>query len=161
MSDLDTSKTFVEKIKAKWESLPENAGKKCTPYRVAKILGMSTTGVYNSIDRDSVFDDEAGYAIAKYLELDRGYVLSCLSVERSKSPEVKSSWERVARLLEAYTGRAAVIVLGVFVVYSMSATDVLASSNISTSVQSLLCQILILFIMRKFKENKPIYNFSL
>lgn len=137
---LDTSKTFVQKIKAKYKA---ETGETCTPYRVAKILKLSPTGIYNFIDRDSVFDNETGYAIARYLGVDSGYVLSCLSAERSKSPEVKDSWVRVARLLEAYTSRAAIIVLCIFALGFMG-KPILANAN---ALQCILCQILIVLFL--------------
>ena len=88
---METSKDFTSAIKARYGIESD--------YQLAKLLGITRsamskyrTGVCH------VFGEDIGYRIAELLDLDAGYVLSCLAAERSKDIKVKKVWQRLAEL---------------------------------------------------------------
>ena len=150
---MDTSESFIRKIKIKYSQ----EGKQPTDYRLSKLLGMSPQGIHSFNTRGSVFDDKAGLQIAKLLNLDPAYVLMCLGAERTKDESAKKTYERIAKVFQYAASTAAAFLLAAVLFSSGNLSDNLWANQIlanATTVQSLLCQILILlFLMALHRFN--------
>lgn len=88
---METSKDFARSIKIRYNITSD--------YALAKLLGItrSTMSLHKTGNVKS-FGEDTGFRIAELLDLDAGYVLSCLAAERSKDAKVKKVWERLAAL---------------------------------------------------------------
>lgn len=103
-------------------------------YALAKLLGITRSGISShTTGRRSVFSDEVGYRIAELLDLDAGYVLSCLAAERSKDIKVKKVWQRLAELT-----RVAIIAPVLFAV-TLAGSPLVTPSPAFTSQLCILC----------------------
>ena len=69
-------------------------------YALSKSSGISQANI-SRYRNGGTFDDEVAIKVAEILELDPGYVLACIQAERSKRPQVRDAWEKIARGLAA------------------------------------------------------------
>ncbi len=90
----------------------------CTDYRIAKMMGVSTSRVSNWRNGKNSMDDEARIAAAKLLNQDPETQLVYGQMERTKCPEVKSAW---MNLIER--SKVAGFILALFLTFGMTFTN--------------------------------------
>ena len=88
-----TTVEFLDAIRVK-HGLPSD-------YAARKLLGVSRAAISNYRTGKSLFGDDVALKAAVLLDLDPGYVLACIHAERTKRPQVRDAWEKVARGLAA------------------------------------------------------------
>lgn len=86
-----TTIQFLDALKARHD-LPSD-------YAARKILDVSKATISNYRVGKTFFDDDVALKVAALLELDPGYVLACIHEERTKRPQVKEAWHKVAQAL--------------------------------------------------------------
>ncbi len=69
--------------------------------KAAKLLGVSRQRMSNYRNGHDTLGEEIALKAAELLELPQGYVLSCIQAERSKRPQVRDAWEKIAKSLAA------------------------------------------------------------
>lgn len=106
-----TTVEFLDAIKAR-HNIPSD-------YKLAKFIGVAQQTVSNYRVKGIGFDDELAIRVAELLEIDPGYVLACIHAERTKRPQVRDAWEKVARGLAA---SLAAVFIGTSVVPRAEAT---------------------------------------
>lgn len=80
----------------------------CSDYALREKIGVTQTAISSYRTGKTHFDDAVSLKVAELLDLEPGYVLSCIHAERTKRPEVKAVWEKMAKSLAA--GIAALMV---------------------------------------------------
>jgi len=76
-------------------------------YAISKTLGISRQAISNYRKGSAFFDDVVCLKVAELLNLDPMKVIADIHMERTKDPEVRKIWRRLARQV----GRAAAVVL--------------------------------------------------
>jgi plasmid maintenance system antidote protein VapI len=87
---MKTTVDFLDALKAK------NGG--CSDYRLAQILAVSRAQVSKYRNRRDFLGNEMAFRVADLLQIDRGFVLACAHLERSKSEPEKQVWQGIAAL---------------------------------------------------------------
>lgn len=65
-------------------------------YKVAKLIGMTTSSVSAYRKKGVTFDDETACRVGTLLNLDPAFVVACMHAERAKSATTKRLWEDLA-----------------------------------------------------------------
>lgn len=99
---MKTTIDYLDKIKEKH--------KLSSDYKLAKYLGLTTTAIGYYRKKKSTMDDYTALKVAEALGIDPMEVIAMANAERTKSPEVKKAWERIA----TRTAHAAMLILLVF-----------------------------------------------
>lgn len=86
-----TTVEFLDAIKEKHQ-LPSD-------YALAKKLGTSRQVISRYRNLKEGFGEEMALKVAALLEMPSGYILSCIAEERTKCPQVKAAWQKVAEAL--------------------------------------------------------------
>lgn len=68
-------------------------------YALAKLLGTSRSVVSRYRTGTDTFGEEMALKVAALLDTPAGYILSCIAEERTKCPQVKAAWRKVAEAL--------------------------------------------------------------
>lgn len=72
-------------------------------YRVSQLLGVGRQAVSTYRKGHSRFDEEVAVRVAKLLDIDPAQVFIDMALERTKCPEAKRVWQRLAKRLAATT----------------------------------------------------------
>lgn len=153
---MKTSNDFLDEVK-RFHGLKSD-------YQLARYLKITDSRVSFYRTGKSRFDEDTCILIAKCLNCDPGYVMACVSGERTKSEPARAEWARVARLLG---GLAASVLLVVTLTAGMSQDaaalphaeggGVGAFSQASAPV-CILCQML-LMLLQAFKLGRTAYMY--
>ncbi len=73
------------------------------------FLGCTRSSISGYRHKKSFLDDEIAFKVAKLLDLDPGYVLSCIASERARKPELKAAWKHAAEVLQGLAAALVVI----------------------------------------------------
>lgn len=95
------------------------AERRCTPYRVAKLIGIEPSAVAAYLNGTRAFDNFTSYRLAELLGADVNAIIASAEAHRAKTAERRAYWERVM------SGLAGVAVLS-FVVLLASDSPALA-----------------------------------
>lgn len=92
---MEKMQSFLEQIRKRYDITSD--------YGLAKILQVSRTAISaHKYKRSKNFSEESAYKIAKLLDLDPAYVLTCLAAERAKDDRVRETWRRVGEIIRAH-----------------------------------------------------------
>lgn len=105
-------------------------------YALAIKLEIGTSGITNYRKKHCHFNDIMAIRVAKLLEIDPAEVLAAVNAERTKCPDAKKIWERVAR---SFSGGIAAVILSIYLIFSPSPS--MAQMPVFTTGQCILCQI--------------------
>lgn len=86
-----TTVDFLDALKAR-HHLPSD-------YALAKILGITRSAVSCYRSGKVALGEEMALKVAELLETEPGYVLARIAEERTKRPQVKAAWRKVAEAL--------------------------------------------------------------
>lgn len=148
---MKTSKDFAREIR-------EHYGKKgiLSDYALAKLLGLTrqTISAHKS-GSAKAFGDETGERIAQLLDLDPAYVLACLAAERAKRPDVRATWQRVAKVFSRakQAAKVASVALAVVLLNLAAPRDGVAApgaGGVSTGPCYTLCAVRLWRALRRF-----------
>jgi transcriptional regulator with XRE-family HTH domain len=70
-------------------------------YQVAKLLGMKRQQISSYRMGRHTFDDQIATKVAQLLEVPPAYIMACMAAQRAKTPEMRKTWERAAKVLAA------------------------------------------------------------
>lgn len=70
-------------------------------YQLGQVTGWSDARISNWRRGNAEFDDEAAIHAARLLDLPPGKVLADIHAARAKTPEIRSTWEGIARAFSA------------------------------------------------------------
>lgn len=108
---MKTSNDFLDAVKSFY-------GLK-SDYQLARFLKITDSRVSFYRTGKSRFDEDTCILIANHLNLAPGYVMACVSAERTKSDGARKEWAKVARLLGGIAAVLAVVsILPLFLFYS-------------------------------------------
>ena len=103
-----------------------------TDYQLAKFMEMSMQTPRNWRRKGTTADDQTAIKMAALLEIDPAKVLADIHAERSKTPEEKSVWERIAKQFGQAAALALIVNLSLaFPEEAQADQGVTASSNSS------------------------------
>lgn len=78
-------------------------------YQLSKLMGCTHSSISGYRHGKSKMDEDTACKVAELLNLEPGYVLSCIAAERAKSPEAKAAWKHTAEVLYGLAAVLAVI----------------------------------------------------
>jgi len=64
--------------------------------KLALAMGWKRQQASTYRQKRETFSDETCLKIARALEIEPGHIMTCMAVQRAKTPETRSAWERVA-----------------------------------------------------------------
>jgi len=82
------------------KQLSEKAGKftKATDYKLAKVLGISTSAMHYYLKEErECDDDDIIFTIAYYAQVDPMQIIGAIRAKRAKNEEVKKFWAKAAK----------------------------------------------------------------
>lgn len=91
-----TTIEFIDAIRARYNL--DSDGK------AAGLLGISRQRISKYRTGDDGFGEETAERVSTLLDLELGYVLACIQAERTKRPETKAAWEKIAHSFAAAIG---------------------------------------------------------
>lgn len=100
---METTNQLLDRIKEKY-------GLK-SDYALAKAIGMSRERISRYRNSSGELGDDAALKVAELLDLDPGYVLACMSHQRTKSDAARHAWERLADLVKRHGVAAGMAIL--------------------------------------------------
>lgn len=84
-------------------------------YQLGQVTGWSDARISNWRRGNAEFDDAAAIHAAHLLDLPPGKVLADIHAARAKTPEIRSTWEGIAR---AFASGATALTLAFFVFFA-------------------------------------------
>lgn len=90
-----TTADFLAALRKHLKSLNLND----TDYRLAKVLGVSPQTVSGWKTGKHTIDDKICLKVAELLQLEEGYVIACMYLERSKTEPVRQFWKDLAQMV--------------------------------------------------------------
>lgn len=92
---METAAEFIDALRRR-HSLPSD-------YAAAKLLKSTPAAVSKYRHGRDTFSDETACRVAELLAIDAGYVLACMSAQRSRTEGARSAWMHLARRLAPAT----------------------------------------------------------
>jgi plasmid maintenance system antidote protein VapI len=90
---MKTTADFLDDLRAKLGLSSDN--------KLAVAMGWKRQHLSPFRQNRATFSDETAVKIARLLEVAPDYIMACMAAQRSKTPETRSAWERIARKVAA------------------------------------------------------------
>jgi len=123
-----------------------------TDYKLAKFLGLSFPAVRNWRKKGTTADDKSALKFAEVLGIDPAKVLADIHAERSKTPEERKVWQRIAKQF----GHAAALLL--IVNLSSGGSGAAQASQSNQGLTESLVPNNVYYVKLQYKFSGPTYT---